>query len=103
MPARFTTADAFVAIMAFWVADACTEPDTFMNTALLPALIAAAAPVAITEPVTMTGDVVIIPFVAEPDTLPVTNVGAVVLIAAAVAEPATFPVTVVEVPVKFIA
>ena len=99
MPARFTTADAFVEDIPFAVADAITLPDTFMNIADVDE-IAAAAPCDTTEPVTMTGAVVVIPFVAEPDTLPITNVGAVVLTASDVAPPIIFPFTVIDVPVN---
>ena len=97
LPARFTTADALVAFIAFAVADDITEPDTFMNTALAAALIAAAAPCAVTEPATTTGAVVITAF---PNEVAVTfpNIDSVFVVFTAanvlVAPPLTLPVTI---------
>ncbi len=99
LPARFTTADAFVDDIPFAVADAITEPDTFMNMADVDE-IAAAAPCATTEPDTITGAVVLIPAAAEPDTSPTIKIGAVESIATDVVPPITFPFTLILVPEK---
>ena len=100
LPARFTTADAFVDDIPFAVADACTEPDTFMNIADVDEI--AGCELAATEPDTITGPDVLIPADVEPDTFPTTVIGAVVETAKEFVPdpPITFPFIAIEVPVK---